>query len=395
MKISEIKSKLINEFHLAAVAVSFLSFTETIGLFLLKTAAVGENAFHDAWRDIWSSKSGFRKICDAIYNNPNAGYLYMRIVDTERFAAMAKSSPDIAYVEKYYKSLKQWESRAIKKIEEIASVLPIEELENTQISYRKISIPKKAGGFRELTIPNDGLKVVQKKILNLLYESRFCSIYAHGFQPSKSAYTNAVQHNKAAKLLKVDIKDAFPSTSVKTLSPILADILGDYGRDLVIKYCTYNNGLPQGAPTSGWLLNIALSKFDAYVNYVCEGIGLMYTRYADDICISANAAGIKKFSAKKMYALIKTKLKSFGYRINGKKTKMVQLPRKVSVTGYVLNSGKPTISRKTRRVYRAMLHNHQTGKSILPAAKINGILGYVKTAHPESVEKWTGKYLSK
>lgn len=387
MRISEMKNKLINEFNLPAVAVSFLSYAETIGLFLLKTAGAGQDAFQDVWRDIWSSKSGFRKICDAIYNNPNAGYLYMRIADPEKFAAIAKSNPDIAYVEKYYKSLNQWETRAIKRIEEIALFLPIDDLENTQISYRKISIPKKSGGVRELTIPNDGLKAVQKKILNLLYKSCFCSIYAHGFQPSKSAYTNAIQHNNTAKLLKVDIRDAFPSTSVKTLSPILADILGDYGRDLVIKYCTYNNGLPQGSPTSGWLLNIALSRFDAYINYVCEGIGLIYTRYADDICISANADCQKNFSVKKMYALIKTELESIGYRINGKKTKSVRLPRKVAVTGYVLNSGKPTISRKTRRIYRAMLHNHYTGKSIMPAAKINGILGYVKTAHPKFAVK--------
>jgi len=58
---------------------------------------------------------------------------------------------------------------------------------------------------------------------------------------------------------------------------------------LVMKLCTLNKGLPQGAPTSPYLSNLLTADMDGAIYRFCaENGSLRYTRYADDISISGD-----------------------------------------------------------------------------------------------------------
>jgi retron-type reverse transcriptase len=253
----------------------------------------------------------------------------------------------------------------------------------SKIGYKIKYIPKKDGGKRKIYIPNDELKNFQKFLLLQLYNTHFKCSRAHGFIPGRSAYTNAEVHKDSKLFLKFDIKDAFDSVNFNIdIVPKLEQIVG-YGWAIIGKYCTYKNRIPQGAPTSGWLFNLALSGFDAYIGEICDRMGLKYSRYADDVVISG-----EKFKIKEMLKIAKNYLKNMKLKIH--KIKIGKYHMKV--TGYTIVSRRVTVPRKKKRLFRAMLHNHFCGKRKLSQAQINGILGYLKMSDPQYSDKLCKKY---
>ena len=254
---------------------------------------------------------------------------------------------------------------------------------NSKKGYKIKYIPKKDGGKRKIYIPNDELKNFQKFLLLQLYNTHFKCSHAHGFVPGRSAYTNAVVHKDSKLFLKFDIKDAFDSVNFDMdIAPKLGQILG-FGWTIIREYCTYKNHIPQGAPTSGWLFNLALSGFDAYIGEICDRMGLKYSRYADDVVISG-----KKFRIKEMLGIAKDYLRNMKLKIH----KIRIGKHYMKVTGFTVVSGRVTVPRKKKRLFRAMLHNHFCGKRKLSPAQINGILGYLKVSDPQYSDKLCKKY---
>lgn len=217
--------------------------------------------------------------------------------------------------------------------------------------YQLKTIPKKSGGLRSLYVPPPDLKQLQKLILKRFFY-RFMnklSVTAHGFLPKRSILTHANSHkDKQWKhVIRLDLKDAFPSVKSETiraifreyLLPELADYTKQYRerkrypkkwfkwiyhkhpifparrvrwfRRLIINHpgselpldiaerfidhlvllTTFQGRLPQGAPTSPFLLNLVFSYFKIPKNISGElndsGFEHIFTVYADDMVISS------------------------------------------------------------------------------------------------------------
>ena len=85
-----------------------------------------------------------------------------------------------------------------------------------------------------------------------------------------------------------DMKEAFRSVPKKVVMEIFAQ-LGFKGETLEwITRFTWEKdfGLPQGAPTSGMLFNLACEEYDRFLISRCRGLGYQVSRYADNIIIS-------------------------------------------------------------------------------------------------------------
>ncbi len=390
LDLKDFKDHLTNEFKHHQMTISFLSPLETYGL-LLQTLARKRKKKQFLK---FLSKIDFFLGSNFFLNEQEKSDLYTFFTRPHRFTADLVSDPTLIRTLQAGKLLEKGAKRAQYKINH--PFLSERDVNAVRIFYRPVRIPKKKGGYRILQIPGENLKSLQKKILQSFYQMHISFPCAHGFHPGKSAYTNASVHKDAKKLLGMDIKDAFGSIDVrKALKPQLLKLLGSYGTDFVLKYSTCPNqhtrGLPQGAPTSGYLLNLALFSFDAYISAVCHSLGLHYSRFADDICISATKENITSFSTRGMINLVEDQLNTLGFRINRKKVHIHS--HRISATGYVLNSGRATIPKKERRIYRAMLFNHKSKKQSLTPGKIAGIIGWITTAHPKYAQKLVAKYL--
>ena len=110
------------------------------------------------------------------------------------------------------------------------------------------------------------------------------------------------QTNQSKWFLKIDIKNFFPSCTKPTVEEMLSKIFPicswtELDRtaffDTLNQYIYYNNSLPQGAVTSPYLSNLVMTPFDYKIRTLLKEATnfkkqkYVYTRYADDILISA------------------------------------------------------------------------------------------------------------
>jgi RNA-directed DNA polymerase len=260
--------------------------------------------------------------------------------------------------------------------------------------YKVIEILKKNGDKRKIYIPNEELKKKQKEILKKFNDIYFANdevrrklMYCYSFKKNTSIYNNALQHIGKKYILKIDLKDFFSTCTTNNASVFVREVLSMAKVNPDDVY--YNKFLPQGASTSPFISNLYLAEFD------CEFVALLrthfsddvvYTRYADDIVISSNS---KAIFSKTLFNILSKKLGEIGFKINYDKIKKLTRSSPMRVTGYVLNSGKPTISRKERRLIRAIIHNATKTKTISKTDyhSVLGFLAFCQQAHPEWVNK--------
>ncbi len=289
--------------------------------------------------------------------SPQFAYVYSRLVkETNRMFWLG--------VRKH--SLRIW----YKKYEKILR-------EDIEIKYKRVEIPKKKGGKRVLHIPGEKLKIRQKAWLEFLYVVFPWGAWAYAFERGRSILDALEVHVGNYLFIKCDIHDAFPSSKREELDCALYNLNVVRGvRKKLLEDCYYK-GLPQGAPTSGKLFNLLMKITDGKIAKVIEIVGGKYTRYADDIVISFPKG--KRVSINKTTGVVERYLSEIGLRLNRKKTRVFKGTAKL--LGCVVHENRVTISRKKRRLYRAMVHNNKTGKVSLSRDKYNGIRGWLNSIY--------------
>lgn len=212
--------------------------------------------------------------------------------------------------------------------------------------YRKFYILKSDGTHREINEPLPNLKIIQSWILkNILNNTEI--------HPSAKAYTigvsikeNVKYHRNQKHVLKLDIVKFFNNINDKFVYMYFRKL--GYTKKisvLLMKLCTINNSLPQGAPTSASLSNIILKGFDHKIYKYARKKGIRYTRYADDMTFSG------EFNKNHIIQIVSNQLKKYNLSINEKKIRLLKQHQKQIVTGIVVNQ-KIQISRTKRRDLR-------------------------------------------
>lgn len=155
--------------------------------------------------------------------------------------------------------------------------------------YRTFYIRKKSGGVRELSAPHYTLRYVQNWIYQNILKNIKVNYCVHGFRPKKSILTNAKVHVKNRSLLKIDMKDFFPSIDINKVVNVFRSMgYSNHVSFYLASICCVNGHLPQGAPTSPSLSNIIARHMDNRILGLCKKMNYCYTRYADDIAISGD-----------------------------------------------------------------------------------------------------------
>ena len=236
-------------------------------------------------------------------------------------------------------------------------------LSNKHSFYNEIIIYQK-NKKRVLNEPNIKLKYIQKFILHtILYrsiENYKLDPCVTGFQKNTGIMNNAIPHLNKLTIIKMDIKDFFPSISRSRIY----DIFKKYNKFsyeyayILSHLVTYNNSLPQGAPTSPFLANICANGLDFKINKLIQVINkkqnmnITYTRYADDITISFD----KKFNYDYIMNTVTTIIFDEGFYPNFKKSKIIKNNHCQRVTGIVVNNQTPSIEKKERKKMKFILN---------------------------------------
>jgi len=275
----------------------------------------------------------------------------------------------------------------------------------TRIHYQRFTIPKRDGTERAIWAPMPRLKQAQHWILRNIAEKLLVHGSAHGFLPGRSTLTNAQVHANPRVVLKMDIKDFFPTVTLprvrgifrkagyrEQVATLLALLCTESPREIVehddkTYYVALGpRCLPQGAPTSPALTNTLCLAMDRRLNALARRLGWRYSRYADDLTFSLPQDHKDKPRLGTLIGLTTRIVQDEGFMIHPSKTRVARSGARQSITGLVVNGSlPPRTPRKLRRQLRAAIHNHRQGKPPYPGespSTLTGLSAYVYMTDP-------------
>jgi hypothetical protein len=280
---------------------------------------------------------------------------------------------------------------------------------STVTQYRRFRIPKRTGGERLISAPRKRLKAAQHWILKALLEKPAVSEHAHGFRTARSIVSNARPHVGARVVVNVDLRDFFPTISYRRVKGLFRKLgYSEEVATLLALLCTEpdtaqteldgvtyyvaqgTRHLPQGAPTSPALTNLLCRRLDRRLSGFALKHRLTYTRYADDLTLSAPAQNSAEPPVAAMLAVLHKVAREEGFTVHPDKVSIKRSGRRQEVTGLIVNE-RLGVDRRTLRRFRAFLFQLEkdgpTGKHWGsggdPIASAIGFANYVFMVDPE------------
>ena len=324
---------------------------------------------------------------------------------------------------------------SISDLDFLADVRNSERFRRNQRSthYRYSWISKRNGGQRLLEAPKPKLKAAQRWITKEILAHVPPHDAANAFIVGRSPITAAQQHSGREVVLRIDLREFFPSVSGSRVGGIFRSVgfpatvvrlltglttnAAWYGiqtsrtglsenvdqSTLRHYFCAH---LPQGAPTSPALANLCAYSLDCRLTGLAGKFGGHYTRYADDLVFSGDETFAKTLSRFRILAL--AIIHNEGFEIRRRKTQVMKSHQQQKITGLVVNKS-PAISRRDFDRLRAILTNcvrlgpASQNRDLHPdfRAHLQGKIAYVRSVSPGKAERlqrtmdaidWSGEY---
>ncbi len=245
--------------------------------------------------------------------------------------------------------------------------------------YTTFQIPKRSGGQRTIQAPVERLKLLQRRLSNLLQDcyDEISASYkrkdqiAHGFKRDRSILTNARQHRNRRWVFNIDLEDFFPSINFGRVRGFFLKnrdfALQERVATIIAQIACHEKSLPQASPCSPIISNLVAHVLDIRLVKLASECGCIYSRYADDLTFSTNkkefpfqiAVPVATSTGHAQLWLhgesLKQIIEQAGFRINSKKTRMMYRDSRQNVTGLVVNEN-INVAREYRHHIRAMVH---------------------------------------
>ena len=321
--------------------------------------------------------------------------------------------------------LRQLGLPALTRFCDIASALSLEpqhlqwlvyERGDTQVDhYIRFTIPKRSGGTRLISRPRPFLQKAQQWVQNNILHSQPLHSAAMAFRPGVSIVDNARLHSGSEIVVRLDLKDFFPSITFERVRGLFESFGYNPGVATVFSLlCTDSprvlltldgqihvvpvgeRSLPQGACTSPALANLVARSLDRRIQGYAAKAGWVYSRYADDLVFSTKD---QASSPHRLIRGISAVIADEGFVVNGEKTRVMRSPNRQTVTGLLVNQG-VDLTRKDLRRIRAFLHRCSTqgleavsqeiGKDAESVAR--GYLAYTRMVSTAAFEKLVAKH---
>lgn len=229
---------------------------------------------------------------------------------------------DFIYEEEYFVGIEEGDLLPIIRLKEIPSLLwlakeikihpndltkVLESIRSGRSFYKVVYVPKPNGSKREICIPDELLKKIQRRINKHILSYCFKqSPNVYGF--SGGSIIEAIKpHLQSKTVLCVDFKDAFPTITFDHIleyfttgrnvgrSGFHYEIVkiehgwfSWYAARMLAELTTHKGKLPQGAPTSPRIFDLMCEEIDKSLTKLAKNVEGTYTRYADNIFFSVS-----------------------------------------------------------------------------------------------------------
>jgi hypothetical protein len=183
----------------------------------------------------------------------------------------------------------------------------------------------------------------------------------------------------------LDLKNCFPNISDRDIYRVFHDRLGcrDEISGMLTRLTTYHHRLPQGAPTSTTLANLALLPLYEELDRIAAARNLSLSFWVDDIAISG-------YQAEAALDEVIAAIQSHGLQISCKKLKL--MPRNSGpqwITGVTTNRGVSAGRVRLQSIFHE-IQELETERNI-PDFRIRRIYGLIQ--HVEQVKLHQGRRL--
>jgi RNA-directed DNA polymerase len=274
--------------------------------------------------------------------------------------------------------------------------------------YHRFTIPKRSGGRRVISSPKKRLRLAQAWVLENILSRIELHPAAMAFRSGLSIRDNAVRHQGRALVIRLDLKDFFPSVKLARVKGLFRSFGYNEGIATLLALlsteaprvpvtldgqtrfvATGQRQIPQGACTSPALTNILGRSLDARLEGLARRFGFSYTRYADDLVFSHHS---KEVPLGFFLKAVRQVVAGEGFVVNEEKTHIMRSHQRQVITGLVVNTlyESPRISRTDLRKFRAFLdHCEKQGfKAVSEQTGLNargyaqGYLAFIQMVSP-------------
>jgi RNA-directed DNA polymerase len=267
--------------------------------------------------------------------------------------------------------------------------------------YKTYTIPKRTGGVRTINHPARELKLLQYWVLDHVCSRLRVHDAATAYRTGRNIRDHAAKHVQQSYLLKVDFRDFFPSIRRTDVLRILREhvevlagvIEGDQDRELVCRIVCKGDQLTIGAPTSPTLSNAVMFDFDTHWAVRSEELGVVYSRYADDLYFSTSTANILSGLLAELRQDLQQRV-SPRLLINNEKTAFGSRKRSRLVTGLVLTpTFRISLGRDRKRLMKSLVFSFVKGAlNKQQTDSLRGFIAYARSVEPSFVETLRNKY---
>lgn len=247
--------------------------------------------------------------------------------------------------------------------------------------YRYRWVRKKGGSVRLIEAPKLRLKGIQRQLLRELFERIPIHEAAHGFRAGKSIQTFVQPHAGQRVVLKMDLRDFFPSliparlvgilmaigyseSVARTITSLCVNQIPDDAwqtrpisttqRETWLETNRYRQThFPQGAPTSPCIANVIAYRLDCRLAGLARWSQASYTRYADDLLFSGRDEFRRKVDRLRTY--VAAVALDEGFQVHYHKTRVMPSSQSQRAAGLVLNV-RPNYPRGEYDLLKAVLH---------------------------------------
>jgi hypothetical protein len=278
--------------------------------------------------------------------------------------------------------------------------------------YRHRWLERAGAVPRLLEVPTPLLRSVLRRVLDRILVWVPVHPAVHGFVRGRSAVTHARTHVSAESVVCMDLRSFFASITAARVNGLFRRL----GYPEAVAWalaclCTHQTPaapltampdggstsgrawlraslrtrhLPQGAPTSPALANLASFTMDRRLAGLAGAAGLTYTRYADDLAFSG-----PRVSAARLVSAVSSVVRDEGFDLNPSKTRARSKGQRQEVTGLVVNE-QLGVPREYHDQLRAVLHDAtRHGPTVANRlghpdfrAHLEGRVGWVESINP-------------